>query len=50
MEIFAFQNVSFRYKNYDEIVLKNINLNLEAGKTYGLIGVKAAQASLHWQI
>ncbi len=31
-----YENVSFRYK--DEFVLKNINLNVEAGKTVALVG------------
>ena len=34
-----FKNVSFRYfKNSPDLVLKNINLKIEAGKTVGIIG------------
>lgn len=34
-----FRNVSFRYfKNSPDLVLKNINLKIEAGKTVGIIG------------
>ncbi len=34
-----FRNVKFRYyKNNDELVLNNINLNIESGETVGIIG------------
>ena len=34
----AFKNLSFTYKNNDECVLKNINLDIKAGMTLGIVG------------
>lgn len=33
-----FRNLTFKYKNAEEPVLKNINLKIEKGKTLGIIG------------
>jgi len=36
--ILSFQNVTYSYPGSDKIILKNINLELEQGKKYALIG------------
>jgi subfamily B ATP-binding cassette protein MsbA len=33
-----FKNVSFQYENSDEVVIKNLNLSIERGKTVALVG------------
>jgi len=37
-----FENVSFQYTNEDEIVLKNINLNVSAGQSVAFVGRSGA--------
>lgn len=36
--IIKFENVSFRYNNSDKEVLSNINIEMEEGKSYALVG------------
>ncbi len=40
--IFKYRNVSFKYKNQSKDVLKNINLEIQNGKTYCIIGKTGA--------
>lgn len=38
----SFKNVSFAYNNGEDVVLSNLNLNIEAGKTVALVGPSGA--------
>lgn len=40
-----FKNVTFKYPNSDKIILNNINLKLEKGKNYGIVGINGAGKS-----
>lgn len=44
-EEIEFRNVSFRYPNHKEFVLKDINVKLEPGKVYALVGRNGAGKS-----
>ena len=46
-EKIEFRNVTFAYS--DAVILDNINLTIEKGKTIALVG-SSAQANLHWLI
>lgn len=41
----SFENVSFSYNNVEDIVLSNLNLNIESGKTVALVGPSGAGKS-----
>lgn len=39
---FTFENVSFRYPGHENYVLKNLNLNIEAGMKLAIVGINGA--------
>lgn len=41
----SFENVSFSYNNVEDIVLSNLNLNIDSGKTVALVGPSGAGKS-----
>ena len=36
------ENLSYKYENHDDIILKNINFEIYAGKKYGIVGSSGA--------
>lgn len=42
MSLFSLKNVSYQYPLYDKKVVKNVSLDIEKGKVYGLLGPNEA--------